>query len=42
MRKAGHVAHLRDKRNECRVLVLKAKERNVLEDVSLDGNIILK
>jgi hypothetical protein len=42
MRWVGHVARMRGKRNMYRVLVGKPEGKNNLEDLGVDGNIILK
>jgi hypothetical protein len=42
MRLARHVARLEDKRGVNRVLVGDLRERDHLEDLDLDGRIILK
>ena len=42
MRWVGHVARMREKRNIYRVLVWKPEGKNQLEDLGVDGNIILK
>jgi len=39
---AGHVARMGEKRGVYRVLVGKPKENNHLEDLSVDGRIILR
>jgi len=42
MRWAGHVARMWQGKGVCRVLVGKSEERNHLQDLGLDGRIILK
>jgi uncharacterized protein (UPF0128 family) len=42
MRRAGHVARMEEKRNAYRVMVWKLEGSNNLENLSVDGRIILK
>jgi len=42
MRWAGHVACIGDRKGACRVLMGHLRARDILEDLSVDGNIILK
>jgi hypothetical protein len=42
MRKAGHVAGMGEKKNEHRVLVGNSEEGDQLENLSVDGRVILK
>jgi hypothetical protein len=42
MKWVGHVARVRESRDAYRVLVGKLSERDHLEDLSLDGRIVLK
>ena len=42
MRKAGHVAGMGEKKNEHRVLVGNSEEVDQLENLSVDGRVILK
>jgi len=39
---AGHVACMGDRRRAYRVLVRRSEEREHLEDLSIDGKVILK
>jgi hypothetical protein len=39
---AGHVARIRDRRAAYRVLVVELRERAHLEDLGVDGRIVLK
>jgi hypothetical protein len=39
---AGHVAHMRERRSACRVLVRKPERKSHLEDIGMDGKFMLK
>jgi hypothetical protein len=39
---AGHVAHVMEKRNTYRVLVGRPEGRHRLEDLGIDGRMVLK
>jgi hypothetical protein len=36
----GHVACMEEMRNSCKILIGNLKERNLLEDLHIDGRII--
>jgi hypothetical protein len=38
----GHLTHLKEIRNACRILVEELKLRDILRDLALDGRLILK
>ena len=42
MKGTGHVARMGDRRRTCRVLVRRPEEREHLEDIGIDGKVILK
>jgi len=42
MRWAGHLARMKESRNACMVLVGRTEGKNHMEDVGVDGRIILK
>jgi hypothetical protein len=42
MRWAGHIAHMGDMRNVYTTLIGKPKWKNHLEDLDVDGKVILK
>jgi hypothetical protein len=38
----GHATHMREMRNACKILVRKQERGNHLEDLGIDGRVILK